>query len=193
MSESPEPVTSAAPVARPRYQRSSGGLIGAMLVTVLAVFAFAAFRAITRDNEPTPVRGVEFAASVREATADKKLLVMAPDRLPSGWTATSATYTRGDSPAWHLGTLTDGREYVGVEQSLSDTEELVEQYVDLNADRGKAVTIDGQKWQTWSDSGGDYAVTRTIKARNGSPQSVLVVGSAPDDRVRELAASLTGQ
>ena len=192
MSESPEPETSAAPAARGRYQRSSGGLIGAMLVTVLAVFAFAAFRAITRDNEPTPVRGVDYAASVRAATADKKLLVMAPDRLPSGWTATSATYTRGDSAAWHLGTLTDGRKYVGVEESLSDTEELVEQYVDSNASRGKDVTIDGAKWQTWSDSGGDYAVSRTVKARDGSPQSVLVVGTAPDDQVRELAGSLTG-
>ena len=66
-----------------------------MLVTVLAVVAFAAFRAITRDNEPTPVRAVDYAASVRAATADKKLLVMAPDRLPPGWTATSATYTTG--------------------------------------------------------------------------------------------------
>ena len=109
MSESPEPVTSGAPAARTRYQRSSGGLIGAMLVTVLAVFAFAAFRAITRDNEPTPVRGVDYAASVRAASADKRLHVMAPDRLPSGWTATSATYTRGGSPSWHLGTLTDDR------------------------------------------------------------------------------------
>jgi hypothetical protein len=192
MSESPEPVTSGAPAGPTRYQRSSGGLIGAMLVTVLAVFAFAAFRAITRDNEPTPVRGVDYAASVREAKADKQLLVLAPDRLPPGWTATSATYTSGGSPSWHLGTLTRDRRYVGVEESLSGIQSLVEQHVDVNADRGKNVTIDGETWQTWTDSGGDYAVIHTVEDRKGSPESVLVVGSASDDQVRELAESLTG-
>jgi hypothetical protein len=190
MSES-EPVTSGEPAGPTRYKRSSGGLIGAMLVTVFAVLAFAAFRAITRDNEPTPVRGVDYAASVRTASEDKLLLVMAPDRLPPGWTATSATYTSGGSPTWHLGTLTGDRMYVGVEESLSSTEELVQEHVDVNADRGKTVTLDGEKWQTWTDSGGDYAVTRTLRGREGSPESVLVVGSAPDDQVRELAELLT--
>jgi hypothetical protein len=163
-----------------------------MLITVLAVLAFAAFRGITRDNEPTPIRGVDYAASVRAASADKRLLVLAPDRLPPGWTATSATYTKGPSPSWHLGTLTDDREYVGVEEAASGIEDLVQEHVDVNAHRGRDVNIDGEKWQTWTDSGGDYAVTHTVKGRDGSPQTVLVVGSAPDDQVRRLAESLTG-
>ena len=37
-----------------RYQRSSGGLVGAMVVTVVAVVAFVALRAFTTDNDPTP-------------------------------------------------------------------------------------------------------------------------------------------
>jgi hypothetical protein len=192
MSESPEPVTPDAPDDRTRYQRSPGGLIGAMLVTVLAVLAFTAFRAITRDNEPTPVRGVDYASSVRSASADKKLLVLAPDRLPPGWTATSATYTSGASPSWHLGTLTDDRQYAGVEESLSGISDLVEEHVDVNAKRGKDVTIDGEKWQTWTDSGGDYSVTHTVRARDGSPETILVVGSATHEQVRQLAESLTG-
>jgi len=193
MSESPEPAAPGAPAARPRYQRSSGGLIGAMLATLLAVLAFAAFRGLTRDNEPTPVRGVDYAASVRAAIEGKKLSVLAPDRLPTGWTATSAAYTRGGSPSWHLGTLTGDRNYVGVEESLSDTDDVVEEHVDVNADPGQDVTIDGERWQTWTDSGGDYAVTRTIRGPDGSRQTVLVVGSAPDAQVRQLAGSLTAR
>jgi hypothetical protein len=135
---------------------------------------------------------VDYAASVRAASADKQLLVLAPDRLPPGWTATSATYTKGPSPSWHLGTLTDDREYVGVEESASGIEDLVQEHVDVNAHGGRDVNIDGEKWQTWTDSGGDYAVTHTVKGRDGSPQTVLVVGSAPDDQVRRLAESLTG-
>ena len=38
-----------------------------MLVTVLAVFAFVAFRRSLSDNEPTPVRAVDYAASVQGA------------------------------------------------------------------------------------------------------------------------------
>ena len=55
------------------------------------------------------------------------------------------------------------------------------------------MTIDGATWQTWTDSGGDYAVTRTVKARDGSAQSVLVVGYGPrTTRSREPAEPVTG-
>ena len=101
MSESSEPVSPGGG----RYQRSSGGLIGAMLVTVAAVIAFVVFRALTSDDEPTPVRAIDYTAAVQSARADDKLLVLAPARLPLGWKATSATYTRGVSPTWHLGIL----------------------------------------------------------------------------------------
>ena len=104
MSESQEPGATGVPTAAggeggPSYSRSSGGLIGAMVVTVLAVLAFAAFRATTRDNAPTPIQTVDYAATVRVARADKQLLVMAPVQLPAGWKATSATYTNGPNPA----------------------------------------------------------------------------------------------
>ena len=192
MSESPEPVgTGGGSAGGGRYQRSSGGLVGALIVTVAAVVAFAVFRGLTSDEEPTPVRAIDYSASVQGARADGKLTVLAPDRVPPGWKATSATYTRGVSPTWHLGLLTGDTKYVGVEEARASIEDLVEEHVDENAQRGKDVTIGAQKWQTWTDSDGDYAVARALAGPKGAEESVLVVGTAPERQVRQLAASLT--
>ena len=192
MSESPEPVsTGGGSAAGGRYQRSSGGLIGALIVTVGAVVAFVLFRALTSDDEPTPVRAIDYSAAVQRARTDGKLSVLAPDRLPLGWKATSATYTRGVSPTWHLGMLTDDTKYVGVEEARASIDDLVEEHVDENAKRGKDVTIGGKKWQTWTDAEGDYAVARALDGPKGTKESVLVVGAAPASQVRELAGALT--
>ena len=111
---------------------------------------------------------------------------------PLGWKATSATYTRGVSPTWHLGTLTNDDEYVGVEEARTSIKSLVEEHVDADAKRGKEVTIGNEKWQSWTDAGGDYAVARVVRGPKGAQESVLVVGSAPADQVRGFAGSLTG-
>jgi hypothetical protein len=192
MSESPEPgSTGGGSRGGGRYQRSPGGLIGALLVTVVAVIAFAVFRGLTTDDAPTPIRAVDYAAVVQGARSDDKLAVLAPERLPLGWKATSARYTRGVSPTWHLGMLTGERKYVGVEEARTSIKDLVAEHVDENAQRGKDVTIGNEKWQTWTDSGGDYAVARVLEGPRGAQETVLVLGSAPAPRVRQLAGSLT--
>jgi hypothetical protein len=192
MSESPEPVSPGGGSAGGgRYQRSSGGLIGALIVTVGVVVAFVLFRALTSDDEPTPVRAIDYSASVQGARTDGKLTVLAPDRLPLGWKATSATYTRGVSPTWHLGLLTGDSKYVGIEEARASIENLVEEHVDENAQRGKDVTIGTGKWQTWTDPDGDYAVARALDGPKGAEESVLVVGTAPERQVRQLAGALT--
>ena len=177
--------------ARPRYQRSNGGLLGAMIVTVVAVLAFAGIRALTSRNDETPVRSVDYTAMLRAGRAEHKLLMWAPSTLPTGWRATSASYSTGVSPSWHLGLLTDGSKYVGVEEARLSVEELVKDKVDKDAEQGPDVTIDGKTWQSWTDPQGDYAVSRSLKV-NGTPEeSWLVVGSAPDAEIREFAGTLT--
>jgi len=175
-----------------RYQRSSGGLVGALLVTVLAVIAFVVFRGVIRDDAPTPVRAVDYVTAVEAARADQQLLVLAPDRLPLGWKMTSAAYDDGPSPAWHLGALTDDTKYVGVEESRSSIEDLVEEHVDAAAERGRDVAIAGETWQTWTDAGGDYAVARSLAAGGSRTESVLVVGTAPEREIRDYAGTLKG-
>ena len=173
-----------------RYQRSPGGLVGAMIVTVLFVVAFVALRGFVRENESSPVRTVDYKSWVKAGRADGKLTVQVPSPVPAGWEATSASYETGTEPAWHLGMLTEDRKYVGVEESRDSTQDLVDEHVDPDATRGKDVRIDGATWQTWRDAGGDYAVVRALDGPDGTPESVLVVGSAPESQVRDLAGSL---
>jgi hypothetical protein len=175
-----------------RYTRSTGGLIGAMVVIVAAVVAFAGLNALNNDHPQSPVQAIDYTAMMRAGRADHKLLVMAPASLPQGWTATSATYDTGSDPAWHLGVLTDKRKYVGVEEALGGARNLAEAHVDKDAVQGKDVTIDGQTYQTWTDAGGDYAVSRTVRAGGTAYESWMVVGTAPDATIRDFAASLKG-
>lgn len=190
MTESEEPTAPSS--GGGRYQRTSGGLVGAMLVTVLAVVAFAGFRAVTSDKQPTPVRSVDYLATVTAARADKQLLVLAPERLPLGWKATSATYTSGPSPTWHLGFLTDDSKYVGVEEAKSSIQDLVAEHVDADAKRGEDITIGGERWQTWTDAGGDYAVAHTFGEGRATVESWLVVGTAAEGEIRDFAGTLKG-
>jgi hypothetical protein len=173
-----------------RHQRSSGGLLGALIVTVLAVLAIVGFRAVFSEETTTPVREVDWAAQVRVAREADELAVVAPARLPLGWTATSATCTPGGRATWHLGLLTDDGKYVGVEESTASVEDLVEEHVDADAERGQDVTIDGRTWQSWTDAGGDYAVARSARVAAGGREAWLVVGTAPEAEIRELAGSL---
>jgi hypothetical protein len=137
------------------------------------------------------VQTVDYSAMLRAGRADHKLLVMAPPSLPAGWKATSATYETGTTPAWHLGLLTGKNQYVGIEEALGGVRDLVDQHVDKDAVQGKDVTIDGETYQTWTDAGGDYAVSRTVPI-GGGVESYLVVGPAPHTTIRDFAGQLEG-
>ncbi len=166
----------------------------ALFAMAVAVFVAVGWYYLSRPDESVrPVKAIpaaDWAGWVRTARADGKLVTYVPDPVPSGWRVTSARYETGVSPHWHVGMLTPGK-YVGVEESRASTEDLVGQFVDENATQGKDVTVDGTTWQTWTDSGGDYALVRTTKAPDGQQQRVLVYGSAPDAEIRDLAASLS--
>lgn len=173
-----------------RPPRSAGAMAAALVVVVLLVVGVVWFR--SSGEEDTPVRTVDWAAWVKAGRAEQQLMVFAPTALPKGWRATSVEYAGGTGAHWHLGMLTDTGKYVGIEESRDSTKDLVEQFVDENAVVGKDVEVGGQSWQTWTDSGGDYALVRSIEIGGASSESVLVVGSASPAAVREFAASLTG-
>ena len=137
------------------------------------------------EESQQPVKTVEWKPWVKSGRADGKLLVLAPKALPQGWRATSASYQSGISPHWHLGMLTGNGKFVGIEESPDTVANLVEQYVDANARRGKDVKIGRLTWQVWTDSGGDYGLVAELK-----DERVLVVGSAPDAQIRDFAATL---
>ena len=171
-----------------RYQRSTGGLVGAMVVTVLAVAGLR--RRSTRSTpttKPTPVAPVDYTAMVRAGRADDKLARDGPDRgCPAGWKATSATYETGTTPTWHLGLLTDKGKYVGVEEALGGVEDLVEEHVDPDAEQGEDVTIDGADLP---DLDGRGRRLRGLPDRPGRRQRLRVLAGGRDRSRRARSAT----
>ncbi len=167
-----------------RYQRSAMGMVGAMIVLLAVIGGYIAFRAINRTDPESPVRAVDYEQSLSYARDQADFPVLAPAELPSGWKATSVTFTPQPT-RWHLGLLTDRDHYVGLEQSRGSLPDMVHTYVDPEAERGAIVQVDGQGWRTWTDSGGDTALTQV---RDGV--TTLVVGTAGLDVLEDFAGSL---
>ena len=168
-----------------RYQRSFAGMLGAMLVLVLVVGAFVVFRETTREDPANPVEAVDFKRPAQFARDEADFELLAPDDLPEGWMATSVRFTQGEEQAWHLGVLTDERRYVGLEQSNRTVSDMVEDFVDEEAEQGEDVTVDGESWETWTDAGDDLALVR-----ESSDVTTLVVGRVPQETLEELIATL---
>ncbi|HEY6935257.1 MAG TPA: DUF4245 domain-containing protein [Marmoricola sp.] len=189
MADRPAPAAAERPG---RYQRSPRGMLVALVVVVFAVAGFVGLRGLGRDSGAVPVQTVDYHGWVKSGRDDGKLLTLAPRQLPKGWRATSVDYATGTDPRWHLGVLTDQGRYIGLEESWASAAQMVQQYVDQNASRGKAVTIAGRHWQVWTDPGGDYAVvdTRPSPVRR-HPETVLVVGDADPSVIRRFAGSLS--
>lgn len=170
-----------------RYQRSSNGLIGAMIVTLLAIGAFVLLRSLTRDQvevEREPVDYVAAAEAARGAGFD----VVAPSELPAGWIATAIDLSQTDPPLWGMGLLTDDDLFVGLRQEDESVKDLVETTIDEDAVEGEPLTLDsavGSTWQTWTDEGGDTGYSIEY-----DDQTVLVYGSAPAADLQELITLL---
>ena len=168
-----------------RYERSASGMIGAMLVLLLVIAAFLVFREINRTTLEPPVRNIDYVQVAEFARSEASFPVLAPASLPSGWRATSATYTPEPDEAWHLGVLTDDGKYVGLEQAPSSQESMVDTHVSEEATRSGEVEIDGESWAAWSDEKGDDALVR----RDGET-TTLVVGTAGQDVLVDYVETL---
>ncbi|MGN6783264.1 MAG: DUF4245 domain-containing protein [Marmoricola sp.] len=181
----------AAPRNPNRYELPMSNMVGAMVVVLLVVGAFVGWRALNRDNSGVGVQPVDYHAWLKAAVQDDRLAAVAPPSLPAGWTATSATYTSGVSPHWHLGVLTPDQQYVGLEEGLAPADEQVSQFVDANATQGPVVRIAGHRWQSYTDARGDHAYVRSFPApRGGVKETLVIVGGAPVNQIRQYVASL---
>lgn len=173
------------PASAGRYDRSVPGLIGAMLVSLLVIGAFVAFRAVNRDNRAIEHEPVDWLGSVRYIQSTG-MTVAYPARQPEGWIATTAEYDPGDRALWDIGFLTPSDEFVGLHQEDTSIEDLVEEYVDDQAVPGTDVLIDGVTWQSFSDDGGDYALARPL-----GEHTLLVYGSAGEAAITDFAGTIT--
>jgi hypothetical protein len=175
-----------------RYQRSPWGMVGALIVTLLVILAFVAFRAFNRSDLDMPPQHVDYLAQVRFAQQDARQQggpLVYPATLPSGWYATNVTFSPDGLPELELSMLTSDDDYVGFVQSPATLPELLTKYVDAHPQAGVPVNVDGSvvsAWSTWTDTGGDTALAATL-----GHDSLLVFGTVPETQLEQLAASLT--
>jgi Protein of unknown function (DUF4245) len=173
-----------------RYQRSSSGMVGALLVTLLVILAFVGFRACTNSNEAVRPEHVDYLAQIGFAQQAGAHLAY-PATLPSGWYVTRVDYTPGRRPELGLSMLTPGNEYAGIRESRLSLPELLATYVDPHPTAGSPVTLDSglvTRWHTWTDSGGDTALTAHWRH-----ESLVVFGSASRSELEAVASLLTAK
>lgn len=174
-----------------RYERSFGGLIGAMILTVVVIIGYVVFRAVVRDDFEVERDTVDHEMVVRGYQESGDDSVTYPRALPAGWRAVAA----GPSAAngWLLDVLTEDDEWsVGLRQEDRSVPDMLRVYIDedgqAEADGTVALTGDlGGEWQVYRDSSdGDYALVRDLGERN-----IIVYSRAPEEQVRAYVESLT--
>lgn len=172
-----------------RYQRSTGGLLGALIVTVAVIIAFLAFRSFFRDQPEVTPEPVDYQAAVAHAQ-DEGYRPVHPRELPAGWAATSVTSEAGDdSLSWGLGVLTAEGDFVGVRQEDTSADSLLEEHVDEDVSEEGTVTLPGsvaRDWATYADDGGDLGYVAEV-----GEETVLVYGSAPAAELEAFLGLLT--
>ena len=175
-------------MSQPSYQRSASGLVGALLVTLLVIGVFVAFRALNRDELEVGPEAVDYreqAGLAQEAGLD----VVYPRDLPEGWQATNVEVAPGERPVWGVSLLTDDQRYVGIRQEDDQLDDLLSTYVDEDVVARPDVRIEGsvaEEWQVFEDDGGDLAYAADL-----GDEIVMVYGSAGEEDLRLVLERLT--
>ncbi len=171
-----------------RYDRTPSGLLASFVVVVLVIVGILVYRNLfSADYEDRPP-DYDYLATVQEVQGAGFDAVYPPS-LPEGWVTRNVAFEPGERPSLALSFLTDDEHFVGIRQADEDADDLVSDYVDVNATAGdpyRASASVAPTWETWTDDGGDTAYAATV-----GDTTVLVFGSAPAAVLAELVESLT--
>lgn len=170
-----------------RYPRSTGGLVGSMIVLVVLVLGIVVFRGAFRDTpeyQPDHIDYLDLVTSVQQLGLEP----LYPPELPDGWYVKDASFTPGDRPVLDLVFATDDDHTAGLHQEDASERDLLTTYVGSGAteDPDGELTTDLATWTAWTDTDGDHAFT----AEHGD-DTVLVYSSGDPDALRGLVESLT--
>lgn len=172
-------------VGRPgKYQRSFGGLVAALVITVVLIGGVLWFLGLFRpdveiEREPIAYRD-EIGALQRAGVKP-----VYPESLPEDWIATGIDTRQG----FQLQMLTGGENFVGIQQDAASVDELLERHVDEDATPTEILEVQGSvapAWQGYEDEGGDAAYSAEV-----GKQVVLVYGSASPEELQDLIGRLT--
>ena len=180
-------VSEASETGRPgRYNRSFGGLIGSMIVLVIAVFAFVIFRGAFRETPEYQPDEIDYPALITSVQDLGFEPVYAPT-LPAGWTVKAASFDSGAEPALDVVFTTDDERTAGIHQEDASERDLLDTYVGEGAtENDETLTTAVGTWTGWRDTDSDHAWTTEV-----GDDTVLVFSSGDADALRSFLESLT--
>ncbi|WP_322942392.1 DUF4245 domain-containing protein [Actinacidiphila yeochonensis] len=171
-----------------RGNKTVRDLVLSLVVLGVAVYGIYLFIPHGSKKDPgTAVRTVSYTVELQQARRDAPYKVLGPEGLGARWRATSVSYDGSDrhNVTWHLGFVDPEEQYAAVEQSNGNGADFVGQVtIGSHRDASATATVDGQTWQRWS--GGRYAAL----VRQDSGVTTVVLGTAPQTQLEQLAASL---
>ncbi|MCW2749443.1 MAG: hypothetical protein JWR83_553 [Aeromicrobium sp.] len=153
--------------------------IGVLALVILAIWGFGKLFTQTPD---TPTPKVDYAATLKSARPAANFELLAPPTLPKGWKATSVRF---EPQSWHLGVLTAGGDYIGLEQVKVSLDRAVDQFAKGSKAAGTA-EIGSQNWDV--RKGPDDTITYV---RRQAGLTTLVTGDAPRKAVEAYVSSLS--
>lgn len=138
---------------------------------------------LSRPSEP--VATVDYQQTAEQVRKVAPFDVLTPTSMPDGWRATTVDYEPGSGGRWHLGVLTDEKEYVGLEQTPMGVRATVEQFAAETRPDGKT-RVDGHTWRVRSSAAGE-----TTLVRRADEVTILVTGTAPRKQIEEYVELLS--
>ncbi|MGY1672372.1 DUF4245 domain-containing protein [Geodermatophilus sp. SYSU D00710] len=187
--QSPPEQPPPAPSAVERANRmSAANMVRSLLplvVICLLVVGWVAFR----QGEVDPVRPIDPSSSVQLAASRAGYTVEAPTGLPDGYRPTSARTDAGDAGegapvTLEVGYVTPSDEYAGFLTTDDPRAERLTAVLD-GAEEDGSVDLAGRTWTRSTSTRGE-----TVLSREEDGVTTLVTGSADDEELETVAASL---
>ncbi len=170
-----------------RYQRSVAGMIGALIVLVAVIAGVAGLQALNRPGHPDPVQPVDYVTPAKYAAKQARFDLLAPASLPKGWEATTVRFTDGRPRALAPRLPDRGRPLRRPRAGAAAGRAAWWPSTSTRrARRGASVSVDGDRWQSYTDSGGDLALVR----RTGGATTLVVGHEVPRATLARYVRSL---
>jgi hypothetical protein len=176
------------PIDQPsaRSSRTAMDMVRSIAVVLGFIAAIWLLSLVSRHHVTDPVQPVDYSGQLAIARDTAPYRVLAPRSLLSGWEATSVD-AEGDSTqfTWHLGFLIDRADYVGLEQSNTDSALYISQTIGEDTSDGRQ-DIGGVSWRRLIDqNSGDHSLVRVTPA-----DTTIVTGTLSYADLADFIATL---
>lgn len=178
-------------VVRPKRGRETAmdlvRSLGLMFIVILVLLLVTPARTLIfpggGGSQSPPISDAQQLTEWHDLTGRAALL----PPVPASWRINAATMsgTRPTKARLHIGWVTSGQQYVGVDQGFVAPRRLLVGAIGAGSHRAAPTTIAGLPWTTRIDTHGDPAYLRTT-----GRFSVVVTGTIPPASLQRLAADL---